>query len=247
MESANNRKIRKILEDLYKYHFKIVKDFNLNKFAKQYIAEMDRYYKSMGINNYKSDQEVKDILGFTLNNAINEAFINVKEINIDENLVIKNFEIQINKSLLLYNEIIKTRNNNVEYQSVFIEDDYFPTGFISLYGQGSFNILDEPKYLDFDFNNQLFNENCKIDYTPVMQKLIRFNQLIEETGLDNYILDSDFYKSLSQMYRFKTYLFLNQAFCNINFNSIVNFKILKPFYVFANEHDSEVSNIYISE
>ena len=245
MESNDNKKIQKTLNDLYLYHSKIVKSFTLNKFINNYIIENDNYYKSIGIKNYKSDQEVKELLDFAENKAINEAFMNVKEINVDEKIVSKNFEDQINKSLAFYETSLTNDLSNINYQSIFIEDDYFPEGFISLYGKGNFKILDKPEYLDFDYNNQLFNENCKIDYSTVMKKLIDFNQIIEESGFDNFILDSQFYDSLSKMYRFKIFLLLNLAFQNVNFSLFTQIKIQRPLYVFANEHDCEVSNIYV--
>ena len=244
MEIAKNQKIKRILNDSFLYHYKLVQGFTLSKFINDYITEWDNHYKSIGIKSYKSDSEVKELLGFAKNKTLNESFINVKEININEDIVAKNFENQINKALILYSNIVNL-NDDKEFQSIFIEDDFLPVGLMCLYGKGNFEILQESEYLNFDYNNQLLHENCKIDYLPVMKNLVDFNQTIEEFGFDNYVSDSEFYDSLSKMYRYKTYLLLNLAFEKIDLNFLKNLRIQKPFYVFANEHDCEVSNIYI--
>lgn len=244
MEITKNQKIRRILNDSFLHHYKLVQEFTLSNFINDYITEWDNHYKSIGIENYKSDSEVKELLNFAKNKTLNESFIKVKEININEDVVAKSFENQINQALILYNTILKP-NDSKEFQSIFIEDDFFPVGLMCLYGKGDFEILQEPEYLDFDYNNQLLDENCKIDYLPVMKRLVDFNQTIEELGFNNYISDSEFYDSLCKMYRYKTYLLLNLAFEKIDLNFLKNLKIQKSFYVFANEHDCEVSNIYI--
>jgi len=242
---GKNQKIKKILNDSFLHHYEIVQSYTLNKFIDDYITEWDNHYKSIGIENYESDSEVKELLDFAQNKTLNESFINVREININDNIVAKSFENQINQAFIHYNTVLRADGNNKEFQSIFIEDDFFPVGLLCLYGMGNFEILQEPEYLDFDYNNQLFDESCKIDYSPVMKILLDFNQTIEELGFDNYISNSEFYYSLAKMYRYKTYLLLNLAFENIDLKFLNNLKILKPFYVFANEHDCEASNIYI--
>lgn len=239
-----NQEIKKNLNDSFQHHYKIVQESTLSKFIDDYITEWDNYHLSMGIKNYKSDSEVKELLDFGQNKTIVECFNNVKEINSNENLVIKIFENHINQSLAHYNTILKSGDDK-KFQSIFIEDDFFPTGLLCLYGEGDFKILQEPEYLNFDYNNQLLDENCKIDYLPIMKKLIDFNEIIEELDFDNYILDSEFYDSLSKMYRYKIYSLLNLAFEHIDLDSFKNIKTRKPFYIYANEHDCAASSIYI--
>jgi hypothetical protein len=245
MGKIKNTQIQENLNSLYLHHFKVVSSYTLNKFINDYITEWDNHYKSIGIKNYKDDDEVKELLNFAKNKKINEEFINVKMINIDESKVVEDFKNQIIQSIKRYESDLTETKSGVTFQSLFIEDDYFPTGFISLYGKGNFKVTNLPEYIDFDYNNLLFNENCKVDYFPVMEKFVNFMKIVEEVGLDNYIFDSELYDSLSNMYRYKTYLLLHFAFKDIDLDVFKGIKIKKPFYVFANEHDCEVSNIFI--
>ena len=247
MESLKNKEINDFLVNKHLFYSKIVQSFTLEKFINEYITEWDNYYKSIGINNYKSDEEVTELLEFAKNNDIINAIENVKSINIIEENVVKGFEEQIYNSLFIYDSLTKDNKSRNFFQSIFIEDDFFPHGNLAIYGEGDYKVLLEPEYIDMDldYNNMLFNENCKIDFLPIVKKLIDFNQIVEDHNFDNFILDSNYYNSLSKMYRYKVYSLLSIAFKKVDFNLFKNLKIKYPFYVFANEHDCEVSSIYI--
>lgn len=247
MENPKNIKIQEALNSLYLFYYKKVSSYSLDKFISDYIKEWDSYYKSIGIKNYKDDEEVKELLQFAKNKKIANAFIKVKDINVDENKIIKDFKNQIIESIYSYETNLNESNSDIAFQSLFIEDDFFPTGYVTICGKGNFKIADLPEYIDFDYNNALFDENCKVDYTLVMENYINFREVVEEFGLDNYILDSEYYDWLSKMYRYKTYMLLHSACKDIDLNIFQKIKIQKPFYVFANEHDCEVSNIYVCE
>jgi hypothetical protein len=94
MGKIKNTQIQENLNSLYLHHFKVVSSYTLNKFINDYITEWDNHYKSIGIKNYKDDDEVKELLNFAKNKKINEEFINVKMINIDESKVVEDFKIK---------------------------------------------------------------------------------------------------------------------------------------------------------
>jgi hypothetical protein len=64
-----------------------------------------------------------------------------------------------------------------------------------------------------------------------MEKFVNFMKIVEEVGLDNYIFDSELYDSLSNMYRYKTYLLLHFAFKDIDLDVFKGIKIKKTIYV----------------
>ncbi|TCN56440.1 hypothetical protein D0809_15000 [Flavobacterium circumlabens] len=237
--------IKQNLEKYFNHHFEIINSFSLNAVINEYITENNNYYLSLGINNYMEDEEVKELTKIKDNQKLINSFLEVKKLNINEAEIIESFKNDIINAIRKLTKIIKKDEKSTIYQSMFIEHDFFPLGYIRIYGKGQFSINKKPSYLNFDYNNELLSEDCKIDYSPVWKEYLKFNSILEELELDNYLLDSTFYESLTQVYIYKVFLLLNKTFQQLESKIFEGINIHRPFYIYGNEHDCEASNIYV--
>lgn len=239
------KEIKEHLEKIYNHHLEIVNSYSLDDILDEYIKQNNEYYLSMGITNYMEDDEVKELSKIRKNKKIINHFVHVKQLNFNENEIIKSFKKDILTSLEILRKIIKQNKNITIYQSMFIEHDFFPYAYLTLYGKGNFAITKRPTHLDFDYNNALYDESCKIDYSLVLDSYSKFEIVLEEFDLKNYIAETSFYESLSKVYTLKIFIFLNKAFNEIEASIFEGINIQKPFFIFANEHDCEIYNIYV--
>lgn len=235
--------IKQNLENYFNHHFEIINSYSLNDVIDEYITETNNGYLSLGIKNYMEDEEVKELIKVKSNKKLNNSFLAVKQLNINETEIIETFKKEIIYSIEKFREIIK-QDEKIIYQSIFIEHDFFPLGYIRFYGKGKFIINKKPSYIDFDYNNEILNDDCKIDYSTVWKEYLKFNSIVEELELDNYLMDNTFYESLTQVYLYKVFLLLNKTFQKLEPNIFDGINIHRPFYIFGNEHDCPVSNIY---
>lgn len=237
--------IKQNLEKQLNHHFEIINSYSLNDVINEYITENNNYYLSLGMNQYMEDQEVKELMERKENQKLINSFLAVKQLNINDAEIIESFKNDIINAIRKLTKIIKKDEKSTIYQSMFIEHDFFPSGYIRIYGKGQFSINKEPSYINFDYNNELLSEDCKIDYSPVWKEYLKFNSILEELELDNYIMDSIFYESLTQVYIYKVFLLLNKTFQQLESNIFEGINIHRPFYIYGNEHDCEASNIYV--
>lgn len=236
--------IKQNLEKHFNRHFEIINSYSLNDVINEYITENNNYYLSLGINNYMEDQEVKELTKIKENQKLINSFLAVKKLNINEVEIIESFKKDITTAIQKLGKIIKQNEKVTTYQAMFIEHDFFPLGYIRISGKGEFSINKKPSCINFDYNNEVLNEDCKIDYSPVWKEYLKFNSILEELELDNYLMDSIFYESLTQVYIYKVFLLLNKTFQQLESNIFEVINIHRPFYIFGNEHDCEASNIY---
>ncbi|AWK02927.1 hypothetical protein HYN56_01325 [Flavobacterium crocinum] len=233
------------LENLYNHHLQIVNSYSFADIINEYIKQNNEYYLSMGITNYLEDEEVRFLNKVKNSKKINNSFIKVKELNIDEKQIVSNFQEDITKSLNQFKKIIEENKNNTTYQSMFIEHDFFPYGYIKLCSKQNFSINESTNISDFDCIDGIHNESCKINYSLIWKNLTKFQAILEEMELDNYISETSFYESLLEVYNLKTFILLSEAFDKLEDDIFEGIDIVKPFFIFANEHDCKPYNIHI--
>lgn len=233
------------IENLYNHHLQIVSSYSFADIINEYIQQNNEYYLSMGINNYMEDEEVEYLNKLKNSKKINHAFLKVKELNFNENEIVSNFQKNIIQSIYLLKKIIGENKNNTTYQSMFIEHDFFPYGYIKLCSKKNFSITESPNISDFDCNDGIHDESCKINYSLIWKNLSKFQMMLEKSDLENYISETVFYESLLEVYTLKTFILLSEAFDKLEDDIFEGINIVKPFFIFANEHDCKPYNIYI--
>nr|WP_294932775.1 hypothetical protein [uncultured Flavobacterium sp.] len=240
----NKREIQQNLQNIFNKNYNFVKNKTLDDVINHYIKETNQYYIGMGITNYLDDEEVIELKQALRNKELRNAFEDVKNFNVDDQIIISKFISEIRKTLLEIKED-NTHKDNFIIQLIFIIHDQLLTADFYCFGQGNYPILEKPEYFDYNYDNEVTSKNNDLDYTKVSTKLFSFNSILENLEVDNYILETDFYQFLVESYKYKIYLLLNKAFEQITEEEINLINIKKPLYIYANEHDCPPINIYL--
>lgn len=240
----SKRKIQQNLENIFNKNYDFIKNQTLNDVINRYIKETNKYYISIGITNYLDDEEVVELKKALKNKELKNAFEDVKNLNLDDQIIISKFISEIKKILFEIKED-SVQKDYFTIQLIFIIHDQLLTADFYCYAEGNYPILEEPEYFDYDYEKEITNKNSGLDYTKVSSKLFSFNSILESLELDNYILETNFYECLAESYKYKIYLLLNKAFEQIREEEFNTINIKKPLYIYANEHDCPPINIYI--
>lgn len=238
----NKREILQNLQNIFNKNYNFVKNQTLDDVINHYIKETNQYYIGMGITNYLDDEEVIELKQALRYKELKNAFEDVKNFNLDDQIIISEFIFEIRKTLLEIKED-NAQKDNFTIQLIFIIHDQLLTADFYCYGEGNYPILEKPEYFDYNYDNEI--KNSGLDYTKVSSKLFSFNSILENLEVDNYILETNFYKCLVESYKYKIYLLLNKAFEQITEEEFNVINIKKALYIYANEHDCPPINIYV--
>ncbi|NJB36626.1 MULTISPECIES: hypothetical protein [Flavobacteriaceae] len=164
------------------------------------------------------------------------------EFNKDE--IIKELKSDILNSIPEMKESITRSNIKYKKQILFLEYDHEPIACLCGFGKGSYPILKNPEYIDYNYREELYNGIGKVDYRKIWKNLIEFDQILDELNIFYQIIDTELYHNLSDSYRYKTYLFLYETFDELSIEIFEGIPIEKPLMIYGNEHDLEAINIY---
>jgi hypothetical protein len=240
----NKREIQQNLQNIFNENYHFVKNQTLDDVINHYIKETNQYYIGMGITNYLNDEEVIELKKALSNKELKNAFEDVKNLNLDDQIIVSEFISEIRKTLLEIKED-NAQKDNFTIQLIFIIHDQLLTADFYCYGEGNYPILEKPEYFDYNYDIEVASKNNNLDYTKVTKKLFYFNSILENLEVDNYILETNFYQCLVESYKYKIYLLLNKAFEQISEEEINLINIKKPLYIYANEHDCPPINIFV--
>jgi len=246
-------KVRINLIKVFNRHFEQIKNTSFPSFIDIVLGNNPEAYNfnagTMG--NLYDDEELSKLNKLKQSKKLNELYDSVIAKLNPRYTETENFKIGILSSLETIRNKINIENKGFENQIIFIEYDYDPMAFFCGFGPGDYPILDEPKYIDFNYKEELFNGEGEISYAEFWKEKMEFDEMLsemdEEIDLGDLIFSTEIYDHLKSAYKFKTDLMLFEAFDQIPLGCFEGIPIKLPLYIYSNEHDCEVMNVYLYE
>ena len=235
------------LEKLLEQSLSYTKGATIEKIITNYINETNKNYLNIGINHYLDDEEPIELNKLKENIELKESFQKALKLNLDENKVLSNFKADLINAFSEIKLKVQSEKKGIRNQVIFLEYNFLPIASIFGYGKGNYPILEEPKYLEFYPNEEIYINIEKIDYSLAWKDLISLKNLLEKYEIEDYIIDSDIYQALNNSFKFKTYILLHKAIDELGIKILDGIEIEKPLMIYGNEHDCEPINIYAFE
>lgn len=246
-----NAEIKSNLENLLNYNLEVIRNTSIEKMFDELISE-NNSPKSMRIDlgvltNYFDSDEIKSFKKGKQNSELISAFDKAKKLAFNEKTIVDKLKNDILNSIPELKNKIDSENKGFKNQIIFLEYDDEPYAYFCGFGKGNYPVLKKPEYFKFNFREELYAGIGKVDYSNIWNELKIFNEILE--GLDIYfqVWDTELYQSLLNSIRFKTYIFLHEAFDQIGVKSFDGIEIELPLMIYGNEHDCEPINIYVFE
>lgn len=237
--------VKKNLLNLYNENLKVIAPFSFGEMIDDYISMIDQSYKLSEIHNYKESDEAIQLYKLKNDQTILKSFQKAKNLDFDDQKIIIDFVSDIKKSIKEINFKLEECPQKYKNQIIFLEYDHLPEAWFFGFGKGNYPILKKPEYFEFNFKEEIYAGIGKVDYSSIWNNLLEFNEILENSEAHDFLFDSDSYNSLLNLYKYKTYLLLFEAFERIPINLFDEISIEKPLYIYGNEHDCEPINIYI--
>lgn len=242
-----NIQVKANLEKLFKVNFEAVNSLSIETFFDQLVAQPVMAYdpSTDEFNGVFDEEEIEALKEARQDSELLNAFKKVAELNFDDNQIIEGFKKDIVASLAEIRKNLK--NDSFSNQIIFLENDFEPYAYFCGFGTGNYPILSEPDYFDYNFKEEIYNGVGKIDYSVIWNDLLHLNDLLVELEIEDIINETEYFQNLLNALKFKTYLFLHDTFDQLGIEIFRDFKIEKPLYIYANEHDCPAMNVYIFE
>lgn len=235
------------LEELLEQSLSYTKGTTIEQIITNYINETNQNYLNIGINHYLDDDEPIELNKLKENEELKESFQRALKLNLDENKILSNFKFDLINAFSEIKLNVQSEQKGIKNQAIFLEYDFQPIASIFGYGKGNYPILKRPKYLESYPTEEIYMSIKKNDYSLAWKDLISLNNVLEKFEIDDYIMESDIYQSLSNSFKFKTYILLHKAFNELGIKILDGIDIEKPVMIYGNEHDCEPINIYAFE
>ena len=242
-----NIQVKANLEKLFKVNFDAVNSLSIETFFDQLVAEPVMAYdpSTDEFNGVFDEEEIEALKEARQDSDLLNAFKKVAELNFDDNQIIEGFKKDIIASLAKIK--INLTNDSFSNQIIFLENDFEPYAYFCAFGTGNYPILSEPDYFHYNFKEEIYNGVGKIDYSVIWNDLLLLNDLLVELEIEDIINETEYFQNLLNALKFKTYLLLDDTFDQLGIEIFRDFKIEKPLYIYANEHDCPAMNVYIFE
>lgn len=243
-----NKKIIINLKNLYENNFKKIQHPSIGQWLDLLKAENPDVYSFNEQKTVKLFEEsmLENFERAKHNKNLVECYEKAIKISLNETDIVNSFSNDLKTS---FEEIKKGVRNfdNHKIQILLLTYDIEPNAWISGFGEGKYPILKEPEYFDFNYRKDFFEGLGSINFSHMWNNLIKLQESLEEAGIYEEVLDTDFYQNLRNCYILKTYLLLNKAFTDNEKELFVDLDIKKPLLVYGHEHDCEKMNIYCYE
>ncbi len=246
-------KVRINLKNIFNRHFEQIKNTTFSDFIDRILGNNSEAYNlnSGTMGNLYDDEELSKLKNLKQSKKLNELYDSVIGKLNPEYTASENFKIGILNSLEIIKNKINIEKKGFENQIIFIEYDYDPFACFCGFGPGNYPILEEPKYIDFNYSEELFNGAGEISYAEFWKEKIEFDEMLsemdEDIELGDLIFNTEIYDHLKSAYKFKTDLMLFEAFDQISLDCFKGVPIKLPLFIYSNEHDCEVMNVYVYE
>lgn len=177
--------------------------------------------------------------------TLSELYGNVKkDITGDHDALVAKIKEEIIESLELIKEKVAKEDFEEKNQIIFLEHDYSPYFYWCGFGEGEYSLLSEPKYIKYS-RKEFYNGIGKIDFSEYCTRINELEEYLEELGILDSVADADPYLQFRSAYRYKLYILLHRAFSEIPLTAFEGIPTKLPLYIYGNEHDCEVMNVYI--
>ena len=239
-----NKKIKDVLRKAHNDSFNFLLNYNFEELIENIISKNEKAYSidKQKMSFLLSKQDIKDLRELKNNDSLKKCYnkLRINDLNKDE--IINDFVNDI--KICLKKASILSKNNNYKNQIFMLVYDWNPVFHIGGYGEGTYPILNKPKYFEFNYKETSYEILNGIKFEKVWKNIIEFQDLLIQYDLnDSFGLFEIDYK-IKQAYIYKVYLYLHEAFKKINLEKF-NIKFKYPFYIYAREHDCELVNIFV--
>lgn len=247
------QKIKLNLENLFSENYDVFKNTSFIEFVDSITGNNPQEFNldtnSMG-NSY-AEEEIVALNNLKENQELIELYVLVKKNLQTGKEIVTGFKNEILESLEIIKKKVESEKKEFKTQLVFIEHDCDPVACFCGFGEGDYPILEAPKYIDFNYEKELFNGVGQIDYSQLWNAKVEFEEILEEADdeldMRDLILNTEEYNRIQSAYKFKTFSVLYEAFDQISFQSFEGIPVTLPLFIFGNEHDCESINVYVYE
>ena len=245
-----NHQVKKVLDQYVHSNLSVVKEATFSGLINQAIEDTKTaltFSSDTGklVPYQNSEEWVKPLMNLKENKELQAQFELIKNLNINEVEIIENYKKQILNSYITIRAKVKEEDKGIQSQILFIEHDYEPVACFCGFGCGEYPLLNKPEYIDFNHKDELYNGVGKLDYL-FWSNLEQFKENLEDDVVDS-IIETKMFKAIQNWYTFKTYQLLHHAFDQLGLSLFEGIPTKLPFYIYGNEHDCEVMNIYVFE
>ncbi len=239
--------IKKNLETHFQYSYECIKDSSFQNILESLIENNSEVFDldNNAVRRLYEDDTIEMLEKAKKSSKLKNLFNAAKENLNDNPIVIERFKKDIFRSIKEIKKKVAEVNNGINNQIIFLEHNYEPIACFCGFGEGEYPILDTPQYIKFNYQEELFNGIGKIDYAVFWNKMNKLDDIIEELDLTDIIYDSEIYRAFKYAYKYKTMLFLFEAFDRIPIEAFDGIPVKLPLYIYANEHDCEAMNVYV--
>ncbi|WP_350292266.1 hypothetical protein [uncultured Croceitalea sp.] len=254
----NNALIKNNLEHL---SAEMIKSFNENPLSKRLRQELDNFGNTNWVSLDDSDLSVfKEEYKSKTVELLNDSELHSELYNLSASLVdIRNTEVQnkieyqlLNNLSNIASTISNTRSNNM-LNLLFLEHDYeYQACFCGFDDKNyHFKLLSGEKYLEYNYEKELFNGLGNFDYSPILSPILNFEEKVGQKRVDDIyenLCVSSYIEEIKELHLLNAYLGIHICLCRIE-NDFRKIKIpmMDKVYIFGNEHDCEQLNIYVLE
>lgn len=175
----------------------------------------------------------------TLDSRFQEAVNNINKVAVD--LIIEEFR----KCWLKIFALMQENRYEFSAQALFIEYDYYghKHAWVGAFGKWDWKIMDGSIYLSGNWHeNKIFELPTGITFKNAWpaNAETEFEKIDDEVGLDVS-------NRLINLYQLNSRILLHESLQQLDKEGQLNFLCIKPFYFYVNQHDSEISSLYIKK
>ncbi|WP_340066811.1 hypothetical protein [Ascidiimonas aurantiaca] len=242
-----NDTIKSTLENLLNRNLEVLKSTSLEKMFDEILNENPKVFDAdLGVlTDLFDDDDIKNLKKAKKNPKLISAFENAKNMEFDNKEIISALKKDILNSISELKNKIDPKKG-LKNQLIFLEYDHEPCAYFYGFGKGNYPILKQPEYFEFS-SSELYAGVGKVDYGMIWKELTTINEILEDLDVYDHVWETELYQSLLNFTKFKTYLFLHEAFNQIGIKAFNTIEIEKPLMIYGREHDCEPITVYAFE
>lgn len=221
-----------------------LKEFLLNiRLTDEFLVEYNDLVSGRGFKENDNDPELLSLKKCAEDNKLNEKFqLIVNGISsLSEELIINEFK----KSFMSVFGLMKSNSFQNSSQALFVEYDYYghKNAWVGVFGKWNWELMINSAYLKGNwYEDKIFELGNAITFINAWPEFVEmeFDKIDNEFGLE--ISDR-----LISLYKLNSRILLHHSLKQIDEEGGLDFLNIRPFHFFINEHDCEVSSLYIKE
>jgi len=217
-----------------------LKEFLLNT---RLTDELLEEYNNLVSGENDDDTELLSLKKCAEDDKLNEKFhMIVNGIDsLSEELIINEFK----KGFMMVFDLMKSSSSQNSAQALFVEYDYYghKNAWVGAFGKWNWELMINSAYLKGNwYEDKVFELGNAVTFNNAWPEFVEmeFEEIDNEFGLE-------FSDRLISLYKLNSRLLLHQSLKHIDEEGGLDFLNIRPFYFYINEHDCEVSSLYVKE